>query len=225
MMRLEKPLALLLVMSAAACATPAQVKNNTPVATSADLHAITVTEASVRLEVPASGDALSPETQALVDDFGRAYRSFGHGPLVLSTPSAGGDGAARMAQATRVALVDKGVPYAAIAGASYDTAGRANAPIVLTFTRYEAAAPTCSPVWQEDLAITWDNKTSKNFGCSVNANLAAMIADPADLQGPRPLDPRDSARRDVVLDKYRNGDPTGAMRSQDERVAISKSVQ
>jgi pilus assembly protein CpaD len=224
-MRPEKSLALVLTLSIAACATPKQVTLNEPVPTAADLHKITVTQSGVKLELPTTADAITPELMSQLDDFGAAYRAYGHGPLVMSTPSGANDGAARTAQAARMALVDKGVPYAAISGSTYDATGRAGAPILLSFTRYEAAPPPCKPVWSENLAATFTNQVSENFGCSINANLAAMVTDPADLNGPRAVDPRDATRRDAVLDKYREGQPTGASRSEDERVTISKSVR
>lgn len=227
-MRLETPLALILVLSAAACATPDMVAQNKSVATSADLHEITVTQSGQRLEIPvASGGAMSAESAAMVQEFGAGYRAVGHGPLMVSTPSGGAnsDAAARMAQATRMALVDSGVPFAAIAGATYDAGAAASAPVILTYNRFEAAAPTCAPVWSENLADATSNNSTALFGCAMKANLAAMISDPADLNGPRPTDPRDAARRDVVLDKYRNGEPSGATRSEDEKVVISNAVQ
>lgn len=224
-MQSKTPLALLLTLSVAACATPQMIEDRKPVATAADLHEITVTEAGVRLEVPVAGDSVSAESIAQINEFGETYRAAGHGPLMVSTPTGSGDSAARVAQSVRMQLVESGVNYAAIAGGTYDAAGRAGAPIVLSFTRYEAQAPNCKPVWTTDLAFSLDNQVSENFGCSVNANLAAMIADPADLKGPRPAEPRDAARRDVVLGKYREGQVTGADRGADERATISNAIQ
>jgi pilus assembly protein CpaD len=60
------------------------------------------------------------------------------------------------------------------------------------------------------------------FGCALQANLAAMVADPADLAAPRRADPAEAARRTVVLDKYCRGEQTHATRSDDERVTVSK---
>lgn len=221
-MRIDKPLALLLALSAAACATPRSIEAHRSVATEADLHEISVNQSNVRMEIPVGADL-----SAQVDMFGAGYRAVGHGPLMVSTPTGSGDAdaAARTAQALRMQLVDKGVPFAAIAGGTYDASGRPSAPIVLSYARYEAAAPQCQPVWKENLANTFDNRVSDNFGCSISANLAAMISDPADLQGARATDPRDAARRDVVLGKYREGEPSHATRSEDERVALSKAIR
>jgi pilus assembly protein CpaD len=221
----EKSAVLFFTMSVAACATPQQVKLNEPVPTAADMHKISVNQTGVKMEIPTTADVMTPEVAAKLDEFGAAYRAYGHGPLILSTPNGANDNTARTAQAARMALVDKGVPYAAISGATYDATGRAGAPIMLSFSRYEAVAPACKPVWAENIAMTFTNQVSENFGCSLNANVAAMIADPADLKGARPIDPRDAARRDVVLDKYRQGQPTGAVRSEDERVTISTAVR
>ena len=59
----------------------------------------------------------------------------------------------------------------------------------------------------------------------MQANLAAMIEDPNDLLQPRDMDPRDSGRRDTVMDLYRRGQVTHATRDPDERVTISTAIQ
>lgn len=222
--------AALLCVSASACASmakpPKDLADN-PVPTTADLHRITVAQAGERLEVPVSADgAIGPETTALIDGFGREYRDVGHGPLIVSTPAGAGDAtaAARVAQAVRLQLAEGGVPYAAIAGSTYDASGKETAPIVLSYMHFTAEAPECAPVWTEDLSKTADNRAPPMFGCFISANLAAMIADPADLEQPRAIEPRDGARRAEVMDKYRKGEPTGATRSEDERVKISDAV-
>jgi pilus assembly protein CpaD len=224
--------AIALCAGASACASisapPPELRGN-PVSSDADLHRITVAQSGERLEVPVIGQdgALTPDAVAMIDKFGREYRDVGHGPLIVSTPAGAGDAsaAARIAQATRVQLADGGVPYAAIAGSTYDASGRDTAPVVLSFTHYTAEAPDCQPVWTEDLAHSPGNRPPPNFGCFMNANLAAMIADPSDLVDPRPIEPRDGARRAVVMDKYRRGEPTGATRSADEQVKISDAIK
>jgi type IV pilus biogenesis protein CpaD/CtpE len=45
------------------------------------------------------------------------------------------------------------------------------------------------------------------------------------LLRPRDEDPRDSGRRDTVMDAYRAGETTHAARSSDERITISNAVQ
>ncbi|KHL25261.1 hypothetical protein PK98_00435 [Croceibacterium mercuriale] len=47
-------------------------------------------------------------------------------------------------------------------------------------TRSSAHVPGC-PDWADRSASQLDNRTSSNYGCGVNSNMAAMIADPQDL--------------------------------------------
>jgi pilus assembly protein CpaD len=47
-------------------------------------------------------------------------------------------------------------------------------------SRTRAFVPNC-PNWDTPSQPNWQNRTMPNFGCSVNANLAAMVANPQDL--------------------------------------------
>jgi pilus assembly protein CpaD len=213
-----------------ACASvPEPPLGMAPTPTAADNHRITVTESAERLEVPvAPGDvALSSGARAQLRAFASGYLRYGHGALVLSTPSGGvnSDAASVLANETRRSLVDAGVSYAAVAGSSYDASGRADAPIIVSFARYEAQAPDCAPLWEQDLAHQSNNQPWESFGCATVANIAALVEDPADLLRPRAEDPRDSGRRDTVMDAYREGEQTHATRSSDERITISNAVQ
>ena len=49
---------------------------------------------------------------------------------------------------------------------------------------------------------TSENKHYANFGCSYQNNVAAQIANPADLLGPRKQTPIDAANRSAVIDDY-----------------------
>lgn len=213
-----------------ACASvPAPPADMRATASTADHHRIEVTQGAERMEVPvATGDvALSPASHAHLRSFAGGYLRYGHGALVLSTPSGGSnaDAASILANETRRALTEAGVSYAAVAGSSYDASGRADAPIIVSFARYEARAPECAPLWEQDLAHQSNNQAWESFGCATQANLAALVEDPADLLHPRDEDPRDSGRRDTVMDAYRAGEQTHATRSTDERIAISNAVQ
>ena len=57
--------------------------------------------------------------------------------------------------------------------------------------------------WPDDLLDNAENKHYADFGCSYQNNLAAQIADPADLIGPRKLSEVDAEKRGVVIDEYR----------------------
>ena len=50
---------------------------------------------------------------------------------------------------------------------------------------------------------TFENKNYYNFGCATQNNLAAQIADPNDLLGPRRMTPADATQRGQALKRYR----------------------
>ena len=222
------PFLLLGLSTLGACAS-VPAPTGLPVATAADNHRIDVTQTAARLELPvAEGDtALSNDARAQLAAFAGGYLRYGHGALVLSTPSGAknSDSASSVAGDARRALVDAGVSYAAVAGSTYEASNSEDAPIIVSFARFEAEAPKCAPLWVQDLAHQSNNQPWESFGCATQANLAALVEDPADLLNPRDEDPRDSGRRDTVMDHYRAGTVTHAQRDDDERVAISNAVQ
>lgn len=50
----------------------------------------------------------------------------------------------------------------------------------VALTRSSAHVPGC-PDWGDHSAGQLDNRTSNNYGCAINGNIAAMVADPQDL--------------------------------------------
>jgi pilus assembly protein CpaD len=214
-------------LALSACAH-APVVDGRAVPTRADEHKITVTQTGERFQLAAGPNALGVAVEQMgeLDRFSKMYREVGHGPLLISTPAGGANAnsAARIAQEVRLRMASTGVPYGVIAGSTYDASGRLDAPVIISFSRFDAAPPSCAPVWKEDLSSHNNNDEPPGFGCFINANLGAMIADPADLISPRESEPRDSARRDVVLQKYRNGEQTHAVRTPDERIRVSDAI-
>jgi pilus assembly protein CpaD len=76
--------------------------------------------------------------------------------------------------------------------------------------RRRAVVPNC-PNWSVPSQPDWDNKTMSNYGCGVNSNLAAMVANPEDLLHGRDTSPvmdTDTAAR--ALEMYKSKQPTGA---------------
>ena len=229
-MKARLPLLIVGISALSACAAVPRPPAGPPTPTQADNHRITVTASTQRIEIPVgAGDmTLSPDMREQLRAFASDYLRAGYGALVLSTPSGGSnaDAAALVAHEARVALTDAGVSYAAIAANTHDSAGAA-APIVLNFERYVAQAPECESISTQNLA-GWsasNNQPWRSFGCSSQANLAAMIEDPRDLLRPRTEDPRDGARRAAVMEAYRQGEQTHANRSADERIQISNAAQ
>ncbi|MFC5385124.1 CpaD family pilus assembly protein [Aquamicrobium segne] len=78
-----------------------------------------------------------------------------------------------------------------------------SAPVRLVYSSIRAQTGPCGR-WPKDILETADNKHYANFGCSYQNNLAAQIANPADLMGPRKQDPIDAENRNKILGDYRS---------------------
>jgi pilus assembly protein CpaD len=61
-----------------------------------------------------------------------------------------------------------------------------------------------------------ENKHWANFGCSYQNNLAAQIANPADLLGPRQPGDIDAQNRSHAIDQYRDRDIAADVRGNRE---------
>jgi pilus assembly protein CpaD len=77
-------------------------------------------------------------------------------------------------------------------------------------TRSSATVPGC-PDWSGRMASNLGNATSDGFGCSVNGNLAAMIANPQDLiEGQKGTGETVIMTSVKAIEGYRERTPTGA---------------
>lgn len=192
----------------------------------AQRHPIMVSQrpTHVNVRVPAGSYGLNSQQKGTVMDFASQYRSGGGGGsrLVIAVPSGGANEVAAMdaAQEIRGMLVDSGLNDSAIAIEAYYGEGREQPPVRLSYLRYVAEGPQCGLEWTENLAQNYSNLPAENFGCSVQRNMAAMVANPADLLGPRASEPRYGERRDVVMGKWTKGEVTASDKTQDERVQV-----
>jgi pilus assembly protein CpaD len=145
----------------------------------------------------------------------------------------------RLAYGDRISIDEPGgFADAAVRGDIADAAGRyglllaEGAPVTagqvapgsvrVVVSRTTASVPGC-PNWggQE---LGGRNATSPNYGCAINSNLAAMVADPNDLvlgqAGAAASDPATATR---AIRSYRNAEPTGNRGLQDIRTNSSSS--
>ncbi|MEG3148082.1 CpaD family pilus assembly protein [Sphingomonas sp. RT2P30] len=76
-------------------------------------------------------------------------------------------------------------------------------------SRTKATVPGC-PDFSRTGEPEFESNTSSNHGCAINANLAAMIANPVDLVRGQPgADTIDPASATKAIDLYRKAAPTG----------------
>jgi pilus assembly protein CpaD len=214
-----------LALAAAACAYP---ENPWDAPLPHDRFPITVRETRSVVEIPVGAETFLPSYDeiAQIRGLGRAYLDAGRGPIIIAQPIGGGNDEAAVEVGARVRdeLAALGIDYAAIRGVAYDAQGRSDAPLVVMVDRFVAEAADCHREWR-DFSRTSNGENTFNFGCAFQANLAAIVTDPADLIGPRDQSYPDAGRRSVVLGRYREGETTITQRDADEGTQVSDAVQ
>ena len=80
--------------------------------------------------------------------------------------------------------------------------------------RRRAFVPGC-PNWSRPSQPDWNNQTTSNYGCAVNSNLSAMIANPEDLVHGRDSGAMDTLAATKAVEMYRSKPPTGQGGLQD----------
>jgi len=162
-------------------------------------------EQSIDLPVGRSDKGMTKTQRVALGGFLANYDRSASPILHILVPTGGANTtAARNAGGEMVRYAkSSGVPGSRIALQSYD-AGAADAlpPIRVTFTAMKAQTGKCGR-WPEDMLETTENKHYADYGCSSQNNLAAQVADPADLLGPRKVTTIDAEKRSQVIDEYR----------------------
>lgn len=206
----------------AACAsTPADYQADARLST--EHYKAQVVERPEEIQLAVHAQGLSPNQAAALEGFVADWRGGDAGTIRIAAPSAGDPAAVSRAVAdTRSLLRARGVPAELIEVAGYE--GAAGAPLRVSYRAYGVELPRCGASWG-NLTSTSSNAPQSNFGCAVTANMAAQIANPADLLRPRGEDPADAARRSVVLDKYRKGEVTSAAENEGAKGAVSNAVR
>jgi len=186
-------------------------------------HPILVSEQPTThvVKVAPGSNGLTSGQRARLLDFADHYRATDTGAsrLVIQAPSGGANEVSSMYAVGQIRslLTDQGFAENMISVEAYDANGTRESPIRVTYLHFVAQPPPCGN-WSTNLADEPMNLPHPNLGCATQHNLGAMVANPADLLGPRSETARDSMRRDQVFTKYINGQPTGARHSTDERV-------
>ena len=162
-----------------------------------------VTSADYVFDAPAPGGSLSAADAGRLDGWFQGL-GLGYGDTIYV------DGSYAPAARSQVAAIAARYGMLVSAGAPV-TAGMippGSARVVVA--RRRAVVPNC-PNWSQASQPDLNNKTTSNFGCSVNANLAEMVADPQDLvhgrEGSGVGDPVTGAK---AVNYYRSLAPSGS---------------
>lgn len=119
------------------------------------------------------------------------------------------DGAGTEAARGQVAVIAAQYGMAVSDGAPVTTGLVQPGTVRVVVSRRRAEVPNC-PNWSVAAQPNYDNRNMSNFGCGVNTNIAAMIANPEDLIHGREGDTTsnvDAATRAVQF--YRSTPPSG----------------
>jgi pilus assembly protein CpaD len=186
----------------AACNTP-----DLPDRGVASVNVPVVTSADYVFDAAAPGGALAPGEADRLNGWFQGL-GLGYGDTVYVD----GYAPAARTQIARIAgrygmLVTPGAPVTAsvVPGGS----------VRVVVARRRASVPGC-PNWSRPADPDPMNRTMSNFGCAVNSNIAAMVANPEDLlHGREGAATADSVTAARAIDMYRAKPPTGQGPLQD----------
>jgi pilus assembly protein CpaD len=153
-------------------------------------------------DAAAPAGALDPSEAARLDGWFRGLE-LGYGDVIsldgADTASARSD-VARIAGRYGLLISEGGAPVTA--GAVPPGAVR----VVVSRTR--ASVPGC-PNWSQPSGPNYNNELLSGFGCAVNGNLAAMVANPADLISGRESSGTDASAGTRAIQSLRTRAQTG----------------
>jgi pilus assembly protein CpaD len=211
-------LSLVAILMASSCAGPNDGPNpgfedglrNHPIAVEPSYQ-------SIKVAYSPADQGLSTSDAARFNAFVNDYRVHGSGSIAISAPSGMNATVAIAFFAERINAM--GISRDHILVSSHD-APSGDTQVELNYVAYRAHTDACGD-WSEDLSMTLENDTPKNFGCAVQQNIAAQVADPRDLLGPRGMDDGDGRRRQTVINNYDQGKPTPADKTSSQSGMVS----
>lgn len=176
-------------------------------------HPILLTEQAETLDLPVGSQAatLTDRAAGTVTAFAEEAVESGARSVTVLLPkgSANAIAAARVSRSIAQALRRGGVSEAGIVYRGYPVADPSvDAPVRLAYPKMKAGLDHACGQWPEQITTTAKNVDYWNFGCATQANLAAMVVEPADLVTPRGATAASAARRQTIFRNYEAGKPT-----------------
>lgn len=169
------------------------------------VHQPVVTNSIYQLDVASSGGELPPSEQGRLQGWLDAMGARYGDRIAVEDPSLYGSSAAqatiRSMVERRGLLLSQDVPVT--------TGAVPQGALRVILTRASAHVPGC-PDWSSKSSINMNNATSSNYGCAINSNLAAMVADPNDLIKGASNDRSDPASATRAIKTFREKPLTGA---------------
>ena len=133
------------------------------------------------LEMGSKYKSLNPEQTNAVETFIQLAKQSGAKEMTVERPSGGGNSASVASEIASL-MVAGGLARSDVDFRVYNASSMA--PVRVSYSSTYAGTKRCGD-WSKDLADTSDNTSYPNLGCAVQADLAAMIADPNTLIVPK----------------------------------------
>jgi pilus assembly protein CpaD len=195
----SKLLIIALSSVAAACTAPAQQADRGV----ASVNIPIVTRADYVFDAAAPGGALAPGEAERLDGWFRGL-DLGYGDTIFV------DGAYGPAARGQVAQVAGRYGMLVSAGAPVNPGAVPADSVRVVVSRNRAVVPNC-PNWDRPAAPDPENHSLSNYGCAVNSNFAAMVANPVDLvHGREGNGVGDTATAAKAVQLYRSTPPSGS---------------
>ncbi|ESY84938.1 MULTISPECIES: CpaD family pilus assembly protein [Mesorhizobium] len=171
-------------------------------------HPIVIAEKNQKIDLPVgAGDrGMTGSQRDTLLGFLDGYDKSAAPSLTIQVPSGSANELAATAAGRDFArlAVAAGVKRNRIVVVSYQAgSSEASAPVRVSYIAVRAQTDKCGR-WPDDLAETSENKHYADFGCSYQNNLAAQMANPADLLGPRKSTTIDAANRSKAIGVYQD---------------------
>lgn len=200
-------LAILVLVSAAASGC-SYTPHDLPDRGLASVNVPVVTSADYVFDASAPGGALAPGEAARLNGWFQGL-GLGYGDVVYV------DGGYADRAQVQVAQIAAGYGLAVTPGAPVTAGVVPGDSVRVVVSRHRAEVPGC-PNWSVPAQPNYNNRTMSNFGCAVNSNLAAMVANPDDLiRGREVAGTSDVRTATKAVTHYRTAPQTGEKGLQD----------
>jgi pilus assembly protein CpaD len=208
----KKLIAVVLASTAAACMTPGE---NTADRGVQAVNEPVMSRSTFVIDLAAPGGMLAPEEVARLDGW-FAGLNLGYGDSIFV------DGAYSDAASAQVAEVAGRYGLMVLPGAPVTAGAVLPGSVRVVVARSRAEVPGC-PNWSIPSQPNFKNRMMPNFGCGVNSNLAAMVANPEDLfHGQEGTGVGDAVTATKAVEYYRKAEPTGKQGLKDQNTKEAK---
>ena len=188
----------------------------------AQRHPILVAQqpTELALRVARGSNGLTPQQRSQIAEFLAGFHATesGDSRIALRVPSGASNDVAVLNAVADLRDLLRGLGHdeSKLAVHAFRANSEREAAIKLSYSRYVAEAPICGQ-WPANVGDDPRNLPYHNLGCSTQRNLAAQIANPSDLLGPRTRGSASAERRDEAWEKWTKGQSTISTKQSDER--------